>query len=68
MLSAEQWGRMRERGFLQFHPSQRTECRVGQGAGVGDQEVLEGKGKRREEYEQESDPRADEEAVLSWWT
>lgn len=35
---------MRERGVLQFHSSEGAESGVGEGVGVGDEEVVEGEG------------------------
>ena len=44
LLPAQQRRRVREGWVLQFHPSQGAEWRVGEGVGVGHEEVVEGTG------------------------
>ena len=55
---------MCERRILQFHPSEGAESGAGERIRAWHEEVVEDEGARSEEYEPESEPRADEEEVL----
>ena len=64
LLPAQQRRGLRPGRLLQLHSPQGAERGAGPGARVGDQEVVEAEGEGRAERDEESEPGADEEAVL----